>query len=55
MDVAREYMHDRTRLKGFMEESPRRLYVKGVIGDGRTYDSRRNFNIIDEKGIEPKG
>jgi len=26
--------------------------VKGVIGD-RAYDSRRNFNLLDEMGIEP--
>jgi len=26
--------------------------VKEVIGDG-AYDSRRNFNILDESGIEP--
>ena len=26
--------------------------MKGVIGDG-AYDSRRNFNLLDERGIEP--
>ena len=26
--------------------------MKGVIGD-RAYDSRRNFNLLDEMGIEP--
>ena len=52
LDVTREYIHDGTRLKGLMEESSRRVDVKGVIGDG-AYNSRRNFNILDKKGIEP--
>ena len=35
-----------------MEESSKRVEIKGVIGDG-AYDSRWNFNLLDEKGIEP--
>lgn len=34
-----------------MEESSRKVDVKSVIGDG-AYDSRRNFNILDEKDVE---
>lgn len=47
-----EYVHDGARLEGLVEESSRKVEVKGVIGDG-AYDSRGNFNILDEKGIEP--
>ena len=52
LEVTREYIHDGTRLEGLVEESSRRVDVKGVIGDG-AYDSRRNFNLLDERGIEP--
>jgi len=51
-DVTREYVHDGTRLEGLVEESSRKVEVKGVIGDG-AYDSRGNFNLLDEKGVEP--
>ena len=52
MEVTREHVHDGTRLKGLVEESSKRVDVKGVIGDG-AYDSRRNFNLLEERGIEP--
>jgi len=52
LEVTREYIHDGTRLKGLVEESSKRVDVKGVIGDG-AYDSRRNFNLLDEMGMEP--
>jgi IS5 family transposase len=52
LEVTREYIHDGTRLEGLVEESSRKVEIKGVIGDG-AYDSRRNFNLLDEKGIEP--
>ena len=52
LEVTREYIYDGTRLGGLVEESSRRVDVKGVIGDG-AYDSRRNFNLLDEKGIDP--
>jgi len=39
-------------LEGLVEDSSGRVNVKEVIGDG-AYDSRRNFNILDESGIEP--
>ena len=51
-EVTREYVHDGTRLENLVEESSKRVEVKGVIGDG-AYDSRRNFNMLDEKGMEP--
>jgi len=35
-----------------VEEASKRVNVKGVIGDG-AYDSRRNFNLLDERGVEP--
>jgi len=49
--VTREYIHDGARLGGLVEESSKRVDVKGVIGE-RAYDSRRNFNLLDEKGIK---
>ena len=49
--VTREYIHDGTRLGGLVEESSKRVDVKGVIGE-RAYDSRRNFNLLDEKDIK---
>ena len=52
LEVTREYVHDGTRLENLVEESSRKVEVKGVIGDG-AYDSRRNFNFLDEKGMEP--
>jgi len=51
-EVSREYIHDGTRVEGLVKESSRKVEVKGVIGDG-AYDSRRNFNMLDERGIEP--
>jgi len=41
LDVTREYVND-----------GKRVNMEGVIGD-ETYDSRRNFKLLDEKGIEP--
>jgi hypothetical protein len=52
LEVTREYVHDGTRLERLVEESSKKGEVKGVVGDG-AYDSRRNFNLLDEKGIEP--
>jgi len=52
LDVTREYVHDGTRLDRLVKGSSRKVEVKGVIGDG-AYDSRRNFNLLDEMGIEP--
>lgn len=52
LEVTREYVHDGTMLEGLVEESSRKVEVKGVIGDG-AYDSRRNFDLLAEKGIEP--
>lgn len=51
-EVTREYIHDGTKLEGLTKESSRKVEIKGVIGDG-AYDSRRNFNLLDEMGIEP--
>lgn len=51
-EVTRESVHDGTRLEKLVEESSKKVEKKGVIGDG-AYDSRRNFNLLAEKGIEP--
>jgi len=51
-EVTGEYVHDGARLEGLVEESSTKVEVKGVIGDG-AYDSRGNFNLLDEKGVEP--
>jgi len=52
LEVTREYIHDGTVLEKLVEDSSRRVDVKGVICDG-AYDSRRNFNLLAEIGIEP--
>lgn len=52
LEVTREYVHDGTMLERLVEGSSRRVDVKGVIGDG-AYDSRWNFNLLAERGIEP--
>jgi len=52
LDVTREYVHDGKRLRRLVEESRRRVNVKGVIGDG-AYDSRQNFKLLAKRGIEP--
>ena len=52
LEVAREYVHDGTMLEALVEGSSKKVEVKGVIGDG-AYGSRRNFNLLAERGIEP--
>jgi len=44
-------IYDGKRLKKLVEESEKRVDVKRVIGDG-AYDSRHNFKLLAEKGIE---
>lgn len=39
-------------LEKLVDKSLRNVDVKDVICD-EAYDSRRNFNILDDKGIEP--
>ena len=34
LEVAREYVHDGTMLEALVEESSKKVEVKGVIGDG---------------------
>lgn len=52
MDVSSEKVHDGRRLKRLVNRAEESVRVKRVLGDG-AYDSRANFNSLDEHHIKP--
>ena len=52
MDVSSEKVHDGRRLKRLVNRAEENVRVGRVLGDG-AYDSRANFNFLDERHIKP--
>ena len=52
MDVSSEKVHDGRRLKRLVNRAEENVRVGRVLGDG-AYDSRANFNFLDELHIKP--
>ena len=52
MDVSSEKVHDGRRLKRLVNRASDIVRVKRLLADG-AYDSRANFNFLDERHIKP--
>ena len=52
MEVTDERTGDGRMLRSLVEQAERRCRVAKAIADG-AYDSRENFALLEEKGIEP--
>jgi transposase len=52
MEITKEEVSDGRMLERLVDDSARKADVKQVMGDG-TYDSRKNFRFLAERGIEP--
>jgi hypothetical protein len=52
MEITKEEVSDGRMLERLVDDSARKADVKQVMGDG-AYDSRKNFRLLAERGIEP--